>query len=146
MRYRARGDETLNTLTEGNNIMNTWNVAADDIEFLRRHLEDLEAAGTPGFGLILTERIPCTFDSEKKLFGAKKSAPLRKFSIGSNLTRVRGRKNSVRPSVAGTAIVESSFSPRPLSRSPAKCSCGGMIQAKSRAPCSWMQGMPTRRI
>ena len=38
--------------------MNTWNIAADDLEFLRRHLEDLEAAGTPGFGLILTERIP----------------------------------------------------------------------------------------
>lgn len=46
--------------------MNTWNVAADDLEFLRRHLEDLEAAGTPGFGLILTERVPFTFDSEKK--------------------------------------------------------------------------------
>lgn len=46
--------------------MNTWNVAADDLEFLSRHLEDLEAAGTPGFGLILTERVPFTFDSEKK--------------------------------------------------------------------------------
>lgn len=46
--------------------MNTWNIAADDLEFLRRHLEDLEAAGTPGFGLILTERVPFTFDSEKK--------------------------------------------------------------------------------
>lgn len=33
---------------------------------MSRHLEDLEAAGTPGFGLILTERIPFTFDSEKK--------------------------------------------------------------------------------
>ncbi|WP_314929186.1 hypothetical protein [Rothia mucilaginosa] len=46
--------------------MNTWNIAADDLEFLRRHLEDLEAAGTPGFGLILTESIPFTFDSKKK--------------------------------------------------------------------------------
>lgn len=46
--------------------MDTWNVAADDLEFLSRHLEDLEAAGTPSFGLILTKRIPCTFDSEKK--------------------------------------------------------------------------------
>lgn len=46
--------------------MNTWNVAADDLEFLNRHLEDLEAAGTPSFGLILTEQIPCTFDSKKK--------------------------------------------------------------------------------
>ena len=46
--------------------MNTWNVAADDLEFLRRHLEDLEAGGTPGFGLILTEQIPCTFGSKKK--------------------------------------------------------------------------------
>lgn len=46
--------------------MNTWNVAADDLEFLSRHLEDLEAAGTPSFGLILTKRIPYTFDSEKK--------------------------------------------------------------------------------
>ena len=46
--------------------MNTWNIAADDLEFLRRHLEDVEAAGTPGFGLILTKRIPYTFDSEKK--------------------------------------------------------------------------------
>lgn len=46
--------------------MNTWNVAADDLEFLSRHLEDLEAAGTPSFGLILTEQIPCTFDSKKK--------------------------------------------------------------------------------
>lgn len=46
--------------------MNTWNIAADDLEFLSRHLEDLEAAGTPSFGLILTKRIPCTFDSEKK--------------------------------------------------------------------------------
>lgn len=46
--------------------MNTWNVAAEDLEFLSRHLEDLEAAGTPSFGLILTKRIPYTFDSEKK--------------------------------------------------------------------------------
>lgn len=46
--------------------MNTWNIAADDLEFLRRHLEDLEAGGTPGFGLVLTERVPFTFDSEKK--------------------------------------------------------------------------------
>ena len=46
--------------------MNAWNLGADDLEFLSRHLEDLEAAGTPGFGLILTERIPFTFDSEKK--------------------------------------------------------------------------------
>lgn len=46
--------------------MNTWNVAAEDLEFLSRHLEDLEAAGTPSFGLILTDRVPYTFDSEKK--------------------------------------------------------------------------------
>lgn len=62
--------------------MNTWNVAADDLEFLSRHLEDLEAAGTPSFGLILTEQIPCTFDSKKKLSGAKTSAPLRTSFLG----------------------------------------------------------------
>lgn len=62
--------------------MNTWNVAADDLEFLSRHLEDLEAAGTPSFGLILTKRIPYTFDSEKKLFGVKTLAPLKTSFLG----------------------------------------------------------------